>query len=260
MQKKLWKGVKKIIENEMIKSKKELKEYYNRKRVVEEYDLKRFHNTYGNIQHEIEMGIINSTISKYKNPRLLEIAVGTGRVTKNIKGSGIGIDSSENMLEIARKNAPNWKFVKMDAKNLNFRQKFDIVISLRLIRHFNRRDRKEVYKKIHHLLSGKGILIFDMPTGRQDKILRFIDKFKRHDRIYEADTPINKISKELSESGFDIIRLCNTKYDNFIFRMLCIINDKLNIFYPWLKEYIEKLITRLDLAANIIIIAEKSSK
>lgn len=241
----------------MIKGIEGLKKYYDREKIVNTYDKKRFNHTYGNMQHEIELRIINKLISKLKNPRLLEIAVGTGRVTRDIKGKGIGIDASKNMLKKAKKNAPGWKFIRMDVMDLKFKKKFDVIISLRLLRHFNKSDRKIVYKKIYNSLSNNGLFIFDMPTGRHNKILVFLDLFKKHDKIYEADTPIKNIDRELKDSGFKIINVYNTKYESFIFRVMCILNDKLNVFYPQLKKCMEKHINNLRLATNILLIAKK---
>lgn len=240
----------------MIKTGKELKSYYNRGHVVSQYDRKRFRGTYGRIQHEFELGIINSCISGLKNPRILEIAVGTGRVTKDINGVGIGIDASENMLEKARKKVKGWKFIKMDIKSLRFREKFDIVVSLRLIRHFQKKDRKDAYRKIRRCLSKNGLLVFDMPTGRHNRFLEFVDRFKKQDHIYEADTPADEVRRELEESGFRVIRMHNTKYESLYFRALCLINDKINIFYPSIRRYMKRYSDNLGLATNVLIIAK----
>lgn len=241
----------------MIKGKKDLKRYYNKEKIVNTYDAKRFYDTYRKLQHAIELEVINSAISQLKSPRLLEIAVGTGRVTKNIKGIGIGIDTSENMLKIAKKSAPKWKFIKMDVMNLKFKKKFNAIISLRLLRHFKKSEREIAYKKIYNSLSNNGLLIFDMPTGRHNKIIEFISLFKKQDKIYEADTPVKKIKDELNKSGFDVVNIYNTKYEGSVFRAMCILNDNLNIFYPLLRKYMEKHINNLHLAANVIFIARK---
>lgn len=244
----------------MIKGKKELKRYYNQEKIVSKYEAKRFDNTYGRLQHEIELEIINRFISKFKNQRLLEIAVGTGRVTRNIKGKGIGIDTSENMLKTAKKNAPGWKFIKMDVMNLKFKEKFDVVISLRLLRHFNAQDRKIAYKKISCVLSDKGSLIVDMPTGKHNALLEFIDLFKKQDKIYEATMPIKEMKKELNESGFDVTSMYNTKYVGLLFRAMCIINDNLGALYPFLKRRMDKRMNKLHLATNVMLIAKKKGK
>ena len=181
----------------MIEGKEELKKYYNKEKIVETYESKRFHDTYKKLQHKVELDIINKYVSTFKKPKLLEIAVGTGRVTRDMNAKGIGIDTSENMLKTAKKNAPGWKFIKMDVMNLKFKEKKDIVVSLRLIRHFNKTDRKKAYRKIHSILSKKGMFIFDMPTGRHNKVLQLIDLFKKQDKIYEADMSLEDIKKEL---------------------------------------------------------------
>ena len=247
------------LEKEMIKSKERIKSYYSKNDIAISYDLKRFHNTFGRIQHEIEISIINNAISKFKNPRLLEIAVGTGRVTKAIKGKGIGIDTSDNMLKIAKKNAPKWRFIKMDVMDLHLKKKFEVVISLRLLRHFSRTDRKIAYKKIYESLSDNGLFIFDMPTGRHNKVLEVLDLFKKQNKVYEADTPLKELKEELNDSGFDVLDVYNTKYEGLFFRVFCWINDKLNAFYPVLRKYADSYLNKLSLATNVIIISKKKT-
>lgn len=243
----------------MIKGKKNLRWYYNRKSIVCNYDTKRFNDTFRRLQHEVEVEIINKAISNLKNPKVLEIAVGTGRITKEIKANGTGIDTSENMLRIAKKSAPGWKFIKMDVMELKFREQFNAVVSFRLLRHFDKKDRKIALKKINNALSANGLLIFDMPTGYHSKILEFIDIFKKHDKIFEADTPVEEIKKELNKCGFDVLKIYNTKSESLFFKGLCIINDKLNLFYTLLKKHMEKQINDIKFASNAAIIAKKSS-
>lgn len=240
----------------MIKGKEELKKYYNKEKIVETYESKRFHNTYKKLQHKIELDLINKYVSTFKKPKLLEIAVGTGRVTRDMKAKGIGVDTSENMLKTAKKNAPGWKFIRMDVMNLKFKEKKDIVVSLRLIRHFNKADRKKAYRNIHDILSKKSIFIFDMPTGRHNKVLQLIDLFKNQDKIYEADMSLKDIRKELKESGFDIIKVYNTKYEGLLFRSMCIMNDLFNGLYTLLKRKMERNMNKLNIASNILLIVK----
>jgi len=241
----------------MIKGKGPLIEYYNKKNVASTYDNKRFTNTFGKLQHEMEVRIINRVVSKFKNPKLLEIAVGTGRITKDIKATGIGIDTSQNMLDIAKKRVPGWKFIKMSIIHLTFKEKFNVIVSIRLLRHFNKKDRKIALKKICKALSPNGLLIFDMPTERHNKILDLISNLKKTDNIYEADTTVEKIKKELNASGFQIMKVYNTKNENLIFKAMCLINDKSDLLYPLLKNYMKKYLNKLRLATNVLVVAKK---
>jgi trans-aconitate methyltransferase len=73
------------------------------------------------------------------NERVLDIGCGDGKITAEIaeklpEGSVLGIDNSEEMIHFARKNFPskrfqNLAFELMDATELSFDEKFDVVFS-----------------------------------------------------------------------------------------------------------------------------------
>jgi SAM-dependent methyltransferase len=62
--------------------------------------------------------------------RTLDIACGTGFLTRHLRGEVVGLDQSEAMLELAREQAPHATFVHSDALDLPFGDgKFDRVFS-----------------------------------------------------------------------------------------------------------------------------------
>ena len=70
---------------------------------------------------------------------VIDIGCGDGKITQLLStylphGRVVGVDSSEDMISSARKNFPhchnpNLTFLKMDARNLTFREEFDIAFS-----------------------------------------------------------------------------------------------------------------------------------
>ena len=52
--------------------------------------------------------------------RTLDVACGTGFLTRHLRGEVVGLDASERMLEIARRQAPNARFEQGDALSLPF--------------------------------------------------------------------------------------------------------------------------------------------
>jgi ubiquinone/menaquinone biosynthesis C-methylase UbiE len=52
--------------------------------------------------------------------RTLDVACGTGFLTRHLRGDVVGLDQSENMLEIAQRQAPEASFVQGDALGLPF--------------------------------------------------------------------------------------------------------------------------------------------
>jgi ubiquinone/menaquinone biosynthesis C-methylase UbiE len=52
--------------------------------------------------------------------RTLDVACGTGFLTRHLRGDVVGLDASDRMLEVARRQAPNARFVQGDALELPF--------------------------------------------------------------------------------------------------------------------------------------------
>jgi ubiquinone/menaquinone biosynthesis C-methylase UbiE len=52
--------------------------------------------------------------------RTLDVACGTGFLTRHLRGTVVGLDASERMLREARRQAPNASFVQGDALSLPF--------------------------------------------------------------------------------------------------------------------------------------------
>ncbi len=52
--------------------------------------------------------------------RTLDVACGTGFLTRHLRGEIVGLDQSESMLEVARRQAPNATFATGDALELPF--------------------------------------------------------------------------------------------------------------------------------------------
>jgi demethylmenaquinone methyltransferase/2-methoxy-6-polyprenyl-1,4-benzoquinol methylase len=52
--------------------------------------------------------------------RTLDVACGTGFMTRHLRGEVVGLDQSSSMLDVARDQAPNARFVQGDALELPF--------------------------------------------------------------------------------------------------------------------------------------------
>ena len=64
--------------------------------------------------------------------RLLDLGCGSGQLTRQFSERGfhvIGVDSSREMLQLARQNYPQIPFQQADARSLPFRSEFDTVFS-----------------------------------------------------------------------------------------------------------------------------------
>jgi ubiquinone/menaquinone biosynthesis C-methylase UbiE len=74
--------------------------------------------------------------------RTLDVACGTGFLTQHLRGSLVGLDSSDRMLEIARARVPEAEFVHGDALQLPFPDgSFDRVFTAHFYDHLDAGER-----------------------------------------------------------------------------------------------------------------------
>lgn len=99
---------------------------------------------------------------------VLDIGCGIGNSTAILKNRFpkakiIGIDSSDNMLDMARKNNPNIDFIKLDAEKelQNINSHFDVVFSNACIQWIP--DHKQLLKNLMQLLNVNGLLAVQIP-------------------------------------------------------------------------------------------------
>jgi demethylmenaquinone methyltransferase/2-methoxy-6-polyprenyl-1,4-benzoquinol methylase len=67
-----------------------------------------------------ELETLADVIASLPPVRTLDVACGTGFLTRHLRGEVVGLDQSERMLEIAREQAPDAAFVQGDALALPF--------------------------------------------------------------------------------------------------------------------------------------------
>ncbi len=98
-----------------------------------------------------------------KNNRVLDVACGTGVVTKQIQkkvgksGYVVGIDTSTTAIKIAKKeNKKNLDFLNADVENLSFSKKFDIVTCQYALFFFP--NAQKALKNIKNSLKKSGII------------------------------------------------------------------------------------------------------
>jgi len=67
-----------------------------------------------------ELEALRRTLEALPPARTLDVACGTGFLTRHLPGAIVGLDQSESMLEEARRQAPNATYVPGDALSLPF--------------------------------------------------------------------------------------------------------------------------------------------
>lgn len=67
-----------------------------------------------------ELGVLADVVATLPPARTLDVACGTGFLTRHLRGDIVGLDQSERMLAVAREQAPVAQFVQGDALSLPF--------------------------------------------------------------------------------------------------------------------------------------------
>lgn len=105
-----------------------------------------------------------------KMPRVLDAGCGTGiPVARWLVARGYevtGIDLSEKMLRLARKNVPTAYFLKMDMTNLDFEaDSFDGLVAMYSVIHVPRRIHARLFKEFHRILHPNGVMLVSLGSS-----------------------------------------------------------------------------------------------
>jgi demethylmenaquinone methyltransferase/2-methoxy-6-polyprenyl-1,4-benzoquinol methylase len=92
---------------------------------------------------EDDLKALENDVAALAPARTLDVACGTGFLTRHLTGHVTGLDQSPRMLEIARERAPQAEFVQGDAMRLPFADgTFDRVFTGHFYGHLTRGDRQ----------------------------------------------------------------------------------------------------------------------
>ncbi len=140
-----------------------------------------------------------------ENARVLDAGCGAGvPVTKLLAEAGfdvIGVDFSENMLKLARKNVPKATFVKKDMTKLDFEaNSFDGLLAIYSIIHIPREKHHLLFQSFHKILKPRGIMLISMGSSEWEGIEKYygVEMFWSH---YNPEKSVRIIKK----AGFKIM-------------------------------------------------------
>lgn len=104
--------------------------------IVQYGELAKYYDTlYSWKDYAAEARTLLRLVRRYKESRgrsLLDVGCGTGQHIKHLKSAFdcVGLDSSREMLRLARKNVPGVRFVRGDMETFDLRRQFDVVLCL----------------------------------------------------------------------------------------------------------------------------------
>jgi ubiquinone/menaquinone biosynthesis C-methylase UbiE len=140
-----------------------------------------------------EVDALTGALAALPPARTLDVACGTGFLTRHLPGEVVGLDQSESMLEEARRQAPGTEFVQGDALELPFEDgSFGRVFTGHFYGHLEDADRERFLADARRLASE--LVIVDSalredvePEERQERILNDGSRWQVYKRYFEPD-------------------------------------------------------------------------
>ncbi len=93
-----------------------MKLYYARR--AQEYDATSYESL--DVDQQRDLGALEAAISGLEPGRVLDVACGTGYLTRRLRGEVVALDQSEEMLSLAGEHVPAASLVRADAPPLPF--------------------------------------------------------------------------------------------------------------------------------------------
>ena len=139
-----------------------------------------------------EVDALAGALAALPSARTLDVACGTGFLTRHLPGEVVGLDQSESMLDEARRQAPKAEFVRGDALDLPFEDgSFGRVFTGHFYGHLEGADRERFLTEARRL--APELVIVDSalredvePVERQERILNDGSRWEVYKRYFTA--------------------------------------------------------------------------
>ena len=148
---------------------------------------------------------VDEFIERLAGKKVLDMGCGAGQITNYLTQKGInaiGIDFSENLLEIAKQNFPNSKFILADICIYEQKDKVDGIITKDMLFHLPDEDLINVLQKFRKILkpAGKLCILMDIPKEAGEQI--FVEELDDKYQIYYNYLTPEKLKALLIKTGF----------------------------------------------------------
>lgn len=135
--------------------------------------------------------------------KILDLGCGSGKpIYEYLREQGfqvLGIDGSEKMIEMARKNFPKGEFQLMDMRSINFEHKFNGIIAWHSFFHLTREDQAAMFPKFQQSLEPQGILMF---TSGYENCEIWSNNFG--EQLYHSSYSAIEYQKLITDHGFQV--------------------------------------------------------
>jgi ubiquinone/menaquinone biosynthesis C-methylase UbiE len=171
-----------------------LREYYHRR--APEYDDWYHGAFYVGPEREsflAERAELERVVAGLEPARTLDVACGTGFLTRHLRGEITAMDQSERMLEVAAERVPDAVFVSGDALALPFADgSFDRLFTGHFYGHLQDRDREAFLAEAHRVASE--LVIVDSalrpdhdPEEWQERVLNDGSRYEVYKRFFDPE-------------------------------------------------------------------------
>jgi ubiquinone/menaquinone biosynthesis C-methylase UbiE len=140
-----------------------------------------------------EVEALIGALAALPRARTLDVACGTGFLTRHLPGEVVGLDQSDSMLEIAHARVPAASFVRGDGIDLSFRDKaFDRVFTGHFYGHLEEPERRRFLAEARRVADE--LVVVDSalrpehePVEAQERVLRDGSRWDVYKRYFTAE-------------------------------------------------------------------------
>jgi demethylmenaquinone methyltransferase/2-methoxy-6-polyprenyl-1,4-benzoquinol methylase len=159
-----------------------------------------------------ERAALEGCIAGLPPKRTLDVACGTGFMTRHLRGEVTGLDQSDAMLEVARDQVPDATFVQGDALDLPFGDgAFDRVFSSYFYCHLEEDDRRRYLDDVRRVAPELVIVGSRAQPGEQterwdERVLNDGSRWHVYKRVFDPDALADELGgRVLHESRYFVM-------------------------------------------------------
>lgn len=174
-----------------------------------------------------------------ENCSVLEIGCGTGELLAGLKSQNkTGVDFSENMIELARKNHPSVQFEVMEASEISFSKPFDVIILSNVVGFLP--DVQAVFENLHKVCHSRTKIIVSYYSKLWEPLLRWGEKLGLKTQSPQQNwLTLEDLNNLFYISGFEVFR--NTR------RMI------LPFYLPLVSEFFNNFLAKMPLFRHLCL-------